>query len=69
MIGLEDQTSKKDIMSLLVRARIHDASAKSAGDRYTLTDKAMVDQVVSGSCEQRWKVVLSLSNLRHSSHF
>lgn len=39
-----DNTVKRDIMSILVRARIAEK-----GDGYQMSDRAMMDQVVRGS--------------------
>lgn len=44
-ISADDMHTKKDIMSLLVRAR----QADLAKDGFGMTDEAMVDQVVSCS--------------------
>lgn len=43
-ISAEDMHMKKDIMSLLVRARQNDLSKNTS--EYTMTDEAMMDQVV-----------------------
>lgn len=40
-----DMTTKRDIMSILVRARISDK-----GEGYQMTDGAMMDQVVRSTC-------------------
>ena len=41
-----DTDAKRDIMSILVRARKADQEGR-AGEQYTMNDQAMMDQVVS----------------------
>lgn len=45
-VALSDSETKRDIMSLLVRARKADIDSKVGG--YAMSDKAMMDQVVRG---------------------
>ena len=47
LVSLEDTAAKKDIMSLLVRAREVENAADEKGAGYTLSDEALVDQVAS----------------------
>lgn len=44
-VASSDMDAKRDIMSLLVRGRRADAEQEKGG--YTMSDKAMMDQVVS----------------------
>lgn len=46
-VALSDTEAKRDIMSLLVRARKFDLEKAGAG--YAMSDAAMMDQVVRGS--------------------
>lgn len=47
LVSLEDTAAKKDIMSLLVRAREVENAADEKGAGYTLSDEALVDQVLT----------------------
>lgn len=46
-VAAEDTVAKRDIMSLLVRARLADK-----GEGYHMSDSAMMDQVVSNHFKQ-----------------
>lgn len=48
-VTADDMTAKRDIMSLLVRARVADK-----GEGYRMSDSAMMDQVVSLSFLHHW---------------
>jgi len=43
-VPISDSETKRDIMSILVRARKADLDSKSGG--YAMSDEAMMDQVV-----------------------
>lgn len=47
-VTLSDSEAKRDIMSLLVRARKADIDSKTDG--YAMSDEAMMDQVVRSPC-------------------
>jgi hypothetical protein len=47
-VTLSDSETKRDIMSLLVRARKADVDSKADG--YAMSDEAMMDQVVRFPC-------------------
>ena len=71
-IGGDDRASKKDIMSLLVRARAAGEKGPAAmNGEYKLTDEAMVDQMVRGvslvfrfpAIFVSWEIFVSLDDI------
>lgn len=55
-VGLDDSAAKRDIMSLIVRARYAERQAMEQGEKapqeggresYTMSDQAMMDQVLT----------------------